>query len=247
VEIDVHIAALEREGQCLAETAARLGLDVRIPTCPRWRMRTLVRHVGGVHRWATSFVDGSRTEPYDPFPRLRRHWPADDALVDWFRAGHLALVDALRAAPADLSTFAFLRAPSALAFWARRQAHETAIHRADAQSPTGAIEPYEPAFARDGLDELLLGFLGRRRSRPHAPTATSLHLHATDGGEWLIRMAADDATITNEHAEADCVVAGPASELYLLAWNRRPAQGLAVDGDPAVLDHWRRTVQIHWA
>lgn len=27
----------------------------------------------------------------------------------------------------------FLDAPSPLAFWARRQAHETAIHRADAQ------------------------------------------------------------------------------------------------------------------
>ena len=30
--------------------------------------------------------------------------------------------------------FAFLPAPSPLAFWARRQAHETGIHRADVES-----------------------------------------------------------------------------------------------------------------
>jgi uncharacterized protein (TIGR03083 family) len=82
--------------------------------------------------------------------------PADDgALVDWFREGHAGLVRRLEAAPPDLACWSFLPAPTPLAFWARRQAHETAIHRADAQGSGGAVTPFQPAFAADGLDELL--------------------------------------------------------------------------------------------
>jgi len=41
----------------------------------------------------------------------------------------------LASAPPDLDCLTFLAAPSPLAMWARRQAHETAIHRVDAESP----------------------------------------------------------------------------------------------------------------
>ena len=43
----------------------------------------------------------------------------------------------LRSAPADLDCFTFLPAESARHFWARRQAHETAIHRVDAENAAG--------------------------------------------------------------------------------------------------------------
>ena len=60
----------------------------------------------------------------------------------------------------------FLRdSPAPREFWARRQAHETTIHRADAvaaglgRRPRSAELDLDPAFAVDGLDELLTGFL----------------------------------------------------------------------------------------
>src|SRR5262249_53658636 len=150
-------------------------------------------------------------------------------LPGWFREGHAALVQALSVAGPDLNCWAFLAAPSPLAFWARRQAHETAIHRVDAgqaavtpgdaavtpgdaavtpgdaavtpgdaasapgdaasargdagrapgdaasapgdaastagPAAPGTGTPFDPAFAADGVDELLMGFLTRKIRR----------------------------------------------------------------------------------
>lgn len=40
-------------------------------------------------------------------------------------------------------------ATSPRAFWARRQAHETAIHRADAESALATVPEWNAAFAAD--------------------------------------------------------------------------------------------------
>ena len=46
----------------------------------------------------------------------------------------------------------------------------------------------------------------------------------------------------------DCVVAGTASELYLLLWNRLPDGGsVTVSGDPELLRTWQDQVQVRWA
>ena len=42
--------------------------------------------------------------------------------------------------------------------WARRQAHETAIHRYDAESASGDVNGFDLDFAVDGIDEILVGF-----------------------------------------------------------------------------------------
>src|SRR6204780_1534249 len=62
---------------------------------------------------------------------------------------------------ARTSCCGFLDAPSPLAFWARRQAHEPAIHRADAESAAGDVTPFPAVFAADGIDELLVCFASR--------------------------------------------------------------------------------------
>lgn len=247
MEIAQHIEALRTEGHLLAAAAERTTLDARLPTCPRWRIRGLLRHVGMVHRWAAAHVSGTRNDNFDPFKELIRKWPADAALLAWFRDGHAALVGALESAPPDLKCFTFLPAPSALAFWARRQAHETGIHRADAEVPGGAVTPYPAAVARDGIDELLFGFLSRPKSGLTADSPRTLHIHATDTtGEWLLRIGPNGPEIAAEHAEADCTISGTASDLYLLVWNRRALDGLSVAGDPRSFAPWRKAVHIRW-
>jgi hypothetical protein len=47
--------------------------------------------------------------------------------------------------------------------------------------------------------------------------------------------------------KADCNVTAPASELYLLIWNRLPAGAGAVTGDEAVLQLWRDQARIQWS
>ena len=276
MEIAEHIDALRREGALLADVAAAADLDTPVPTCPRWRLHDLLRHLGGVHRWATVHVAEARRRPLDDAEEavVMAAPTDDDALVDWFRDGHAKLVGALEAAPPDLDCWSFLPAPSGLAFWARRQAHETAIHRADAQSHGGqaAITPYDPAFAIDGLDEMLLGFAARRR-RPRAddppPNAepVTLGLEATDtGSRWLASIGPErvevsansgdggngpdgddgDGPTNGDPGDADCSVRASASDLYLLLWNRRDRDGLEVAGDPSVLDLWSKTIRVRW-
>jgi uncharacterized protein (TIGR03083 family) len=248
METGEHIAALRREGQLLATAADRSGLSAPIPTCPGWRMRNLLRHMGGVHRWAAAHVADRRIERLNGYSELVGTWPDDLALVDWFRDGHAALVRTLEQADPDLTCWSFLPAPSPLAFWARRQAHETGIHRADAECASGAISSYDVEFARDGIDELLLAFLPRPSTRFRAETPRTFQVHSTDtAGKWLVRVGPDSVDVTTSAEEsADCTVSGPAADLYLLLWNRRSADGLRVEGDRSLLDQWRAGVQVSW-
>lgn len=246
MQIAEHLAALEREGELLAVAAERSAPDTPIPTCPDWRTRDLVRHIGMVHRWATGHVAQPRSEDFAA-DEVVGPYPDDAHLVSWFRDGHQRLVRTLRSAPDDLACWTFLPAPSARAFWARRQAHETAIHRVDTESPGATIAAFPSEFAADGIEELLFGFLSRRRSQPRSEVVRTLHLHATDtNGEWLLTVGPDAFTAERGHARADCAVRATASDLYLLLWNRRAPDGLEVRGDPSLLQLWRDKVAIRW-
>nr|WP_242384297.1 maleylpyruvate isomerase N-terminal domain-containing protein [Thermobispora bispora] len=152
MDIAGYLGELDRSGRRLAEAAKEAGLGAPVPTCPGWLIRDLLRHTGGVHRWATAFVSTGRAEPYGPDERRGFFTaPPDDGLLDWYLESHAELVRTLKDADPDLECWAFLPAPSPLAFWARRQAHETAIHRVDAELAAGhAITPFDPAFAADG-------------------------------------------------------------------------------------------------
>src|SRR5438132_3359025 len=250
MEVSEHVAALRREGELLAAAAERTGLDAPIPTCPGWRTRDLVRHIGDVHRWARAHVAEGRLKPIGPkdLPEVAGPLPEDDQLLEWFRQGHVSLVRTLETADPSTECRTFLPAPSPVAFWARRQAHETGIHRADAEGPGFRVTAFPPAFAADGVDELLFGFLSRANDGLGTDAPRSLHLHATDAdGEWLVRIGLEATEVTRQHEKADCAVRGPASDLYLLLWNRRPPDGLNVQGDQSVLDFWRDTVQITWS
>jgi hypothetical protein len=88
MDVAEHIAALRLQGELLVTAAARSDLDTPVPTCPDWRLRDLVRHIGGVHRWAATFVVEARPRPMDEAEQAKvmDTWPPDDGgLVGWFR------------------------------------------------------------------------------------------------------------------------------------------------------------------
>jgi uncharacterized protein (TIGR03083 family) len=250
VEIPEYIAALRKEGALLAQAAERADLDEPIPTTPEWCMRDLVRHMGDVHRWAGTHVAERRMLPIgkEELSEIAGPLPGDAGLLDWFREGHERLVRTLEAADPEIQCWSFLPAPSPLAFWARRQAHETGIHRADAQSPTGRITSFPPDIAVDGIDELLLGFFAGNGDDAASPPPRTLYIRATDADAgWIAFMKDRSRRHDGEDPMADCSVRGPASALYLLLWNRRGADGLDVNGDRSVLEVWRRDAQIRWS
>ncbi|MEU1807097.1 maleylpyruvate isomerase family mycothiol-dependent enzyme [Streptomyces sp. NPDC019937] len=244
MEIAELIDVLDREGHLLADAAAKAGTDARVPTCPGWQVRELLSHIGRVHRWATRYVSEGLTERV----QLSEEPEQDGAeLVAWYREGHRALVKALTDADPALEAFAFLPAPSPLAFWARRQAHETAIHRVDAESALGADHsPFDPAFAADGIDELLVRFHGMERSRVRLDTPRTLRLRATDTDDvWTVRLSEEPPhTTRGAEGDADCELTGPVGELYLVVWNRLPYSALSGKGDLSLAQVWREHSRV---
>lgn len=258
MEIGQHITALERDGGVLADAAQAAGLTARVPACPGWQVRDLVRHQAYVHHWAARHIVERAEQVISEADEaaVLGGGPPDEELIARYRDGVAALVGALRAADPDVACAAFLPAPSPLAFWARRQAHETAIHRFDAQAAGGGADPltaFAPDFAADGIDELITGFAARREdSGPGqsllvraADAACAWHYEWPPDGQVRARRVQAGAV---RPPDSDCVLSGPASAVYLFLWNRCPAgPGIQVTGDPSVLSTWNSGVQVRWS
>ncbi|NUP24576.1 MAG: maleylpyruvate isomerase family mycothiol-dependent enzyme [Streptomyces sp.] len=240
------IRTLDREGALLATAAEKAGPDAEVPTCPGWQVRDLLRHTGMVHRWAAAFV----AEKHTSYQADAGEPDLDGAeLLTWFREGHRNLVDTLAGAPADVQCWHFLPAPSPLAFWARRQAHETTVHRFDAESARGGDPtPIDPDFAADGVDELLRAFHARPKSRVRSAEPRVLRVRATDtdGAVWTVRLSQEPPAAERDDAGgADCEITGPAGQLYLSLWNRLPFP--QVTGDDSIAALWREKSSVTWS
>ena len=246
VEVARRLELLTGVGTALAESAESAGMSAPVPSCPGWTVRDLLAHVGTVHRWAGTIVGERRTGP-----AVEAAEAPKDGLVEWYRDGHTALVDALTAAPAELDCWSFLPSPSPLQFWSRRQLHETAIHRVDAGLANGESVAYGADLAADGVDEIITGFLPRPASRIHLPSDRCLTVRATDANRlWRVvigpGLPVGVEIASGQPQPSDCTVSGPASDLYLLLWNRGDRSGLDVEGDVELLATWRTQLQVRW-
>jgi uncharacterized protein (TIGR03083 family) len=267
MEIAGHLDALRREGELMAAAADRAGLAAAVPPCPSWQVKDLLRHSGYIHRWAARHITERPREVIDgpSEAEILRGGATDPDLLDWFRAGHAALVETLATADPAVACATFMAAPSPLAFWARRQAHETAIHRADAERAAGPVDgpvdgpvpSYPAGFAADGVDELITGFGRRRKYQPRAGSAAAggpLRVIAADTGDaWSIevregRLEPRRETGAGPAGAAGCTVSGPASGLYLYLWNRAGAADadVVVTGDSRLLTSWQASVKVRW-
>ncbi|MFB8392955.1 MULTISPECIES: maleylpyruvate isomerase family mycothiol-dependent enzyme [Streptomyces] len=247
MEITEYVKTLAREGELLADVAERAGTDAFVPSCPGWHVTDLLRHTGSVHRWAAAYVAEGRLEPtgFPEAPEL-----VDGELLAWFREGHADLVRTLTEAPADMQCWTFLPTapPSPTAFWARRQAHETTVHRMDAESALGVVlSPVAPDFAEDGVDELLTGFHARPRSRVRTPEPRTMRIRAADtAAVWTVHLSPAPArTVLGDTGDpVDCEVTGEAAWLYAALWNRLPLAGPGVTGDLSLAALWADTAGI---
>jgi uncharacterized protein (TIGR03083 family) len=258
VEISAHIDALDRDGALLADAAERAGLQAGVIGCPDWQVRDLVRHQAYVHDWAARHLRDRPPELIDDGVTesgILGAGPADADLIAAYREGHAALVTALRAADPDVRCATFMPAPSPLAFWARRQAHETAVHRYDAQSaapggPPAPADAFDPAFAADGIDELIMGFAPRRRYRARdGGVERTLTVRALDAqGRWHVRLTDGGTEVSRDDQPADCTLEGTAAGLYAFLWNRSDAAraGLTITGHPQPLAAWSTSVRVRW-
>jgi uncharacterized protein (TIGR03083 family) len=235
VQPSTYLEAIRSDGAKLAGAAAT-GLDVSVPSLPGWDLAKLALHMGIVHGWAGESVRRRSPEPVDrgALPRA----PDGPARIDWLCSTTAALLDALGAAADDdpAGTWGNRQAVTA-GFWRRRMAHETSVHRWDAQAAVGEPDPVDTALAADGLAEALELFLPLFEPSGSAPG--TLHLHCTDtAGEWLLARSDGRLVVTTGHAKADAAMRGTASDLLLTCWGRRRETAPEVLGDRAVADAW---------
>jgi len=239
VEYDDHVAAIAAEGARLAAVPAD-ALGRPVPSCPDWSIGDLIGHVGRVHRWATVHLAEAPDKPTTKRPGP----PEGEAVLPWYRESLELLLAELDRHGHDEPAHSFA-GPVTVGFWARRQAHELAVHRWDAQdalSP-GTGHPIPAPLAADGIDEWLELFVPRFLAMREAPlpaelVGATLHLHGTDEdqtepAEWLLRLTGDGCEVERTHAKGDAALRGPASELLLTVWHRVPLARLDVVGDQA--------------
>ncbi|WP_377268539.1 maleylpyruvate isomerase family mycothiol-dependent enzyme [Peterkaempfera sp. SMS 1(5)a] len=232
-------------------------LTVPVPSCPGWNVGQLLRHLGGAQRWAEEVV---RTRASQPLPDGHfRDLPArsdeDPAVLGpWLADGAARLADTLHAAGPDAALWTPVPGGTT-AFYARRFAHETAVHQADAVLALGARYTLDQEIALDALDEWMeLGSLPMHFEvhpwmRELLGPGRTLHFHATDtepraAAEWLVDLTGDTITWRRAHEKAAVAVCGPLTALLLLVYRRRAARGEGIEvlGDAELLDFWLERV-----
>lgn len=239
MEPPIHLAHFGTESAAFGTLARAGALDVAVPSCPGWDAGRLVGHLGRVHRWTAGWITGGAAPDDVERP------PRGDAVVDWYEAGLAVIGDALATVDpaAGVQTWA---GPMKGSFWPRRMAHEAAVHRWDLGAARGDAAPVAADLAVDGIDELVEVFVARRLGRAELRgQGETMHLHATDiEGEWLFTFADDGLRWDHAHTAAGVTVAGTASDLLLLLWNRVAVTELDVAGDASLLARWRDVVQV---
>jgi uncharacterized protein (TIGR03083 family) len=243
---DFWLGGLRVEGAAFGAAAAEAPGDTPVPSCPEWTATDLIHHLGSVYAWARGLLRRGGTERPEP----RRHpqdAPTGPDAVAWWRQEYDDLLRTLEATEPEAPVWNWAPQRKTAAFWHRRMAHETAVHRWDLQITLAAAEPIEAKLAADGVSEVLDSWLpaGRRRSadRPQGV----VQLLATDAGqEWYVRLRGEgvalldtDTIFDTDEPHTRVGAAGTASDLMLALYGRVGFDVLEINGDATLLDALR--------
>ena len=236
-DTDAYIAATEREGGAVGVVAATGDLDAPVPSCPRWSLQKLVGHLGWVYNWVSAHIEQRAATMLnrDDVPRP----PQGQAVVDWYAEAHARVLAALRDVDPDEEIWGWAGINTG-AFWHKRLAQESLIHRWDAEYAVGRPGSLDSDLAADGVEEFAEAILPFQASVTKDPLPEgTLHLHRTDGdGEWLWRIAEGRFVSERIHARGDVAVRGTGEQLDLLLWGRIEPDAVEVFGEVEVLAAW---------
>ncbi|MFT7473673.1 MAG: hypothetical protein ACI81L_000588 [Verrucomicrobiales bacterium] len=199
-----------------------------------WNLRDLADHLGGVHRWAARIInERSMDGPSSAWSKLD-----GTDLCDWFDSGVEDLVEAFRTNPqGDPCPNFNSGSVKTVAWWSRRQMHETTVHRWDAEHALECSEPIARDVAVDGIDEYLDVFV---RTRGKQTLIAPLVLTSSrPSRSWTLTPAVKPGRLDIAEGRSVDVVdelAGEPDKLLLALWGRSTVSeaGLVVSGDPNV-------------
>jgi uncharacterized protein (TIGR03083 family) len=241
---DFWISALRADGPAFRTAVTAVPLDAPVPSCPDWTVLDLVHHVGAVYEWVRGHASRGVTSPPEPRRPVREGRPPGPAALGWWDDEFGQLMEMLDGLDPELPAWNWAPQAKKAGFWHRRMAHETAVHRWDAQMASGMAEPVEAKLAADGVSEVLDSWLpaGRRRTTPDRVGV--VQLTAVDAGQdWSLRLRGQGVALLDTRTlldagspESRTVASGNASDLLLSLWGRVQFDVLRVSGDPSLLE-----------
>jgi Mycothiol maleylpyruvate isomerase N-terminal domain/MDMPI C-terminal domain len=233
----------------LKDAALSAEPTVPVPCCPGWTMADLVNHVAEVYlHKATVMRTGQWPEPWPP-PRLTETPP----LLLLIRGYEELMTQFGERAPAD-PALTWYDPDQTVAFWIRRMAQETVIHRIDAeQAARKPVRLVPDDLAVDGVDEVLKRFLAYDSVKWPDEFSQMAGGHLTFEAGWnAINVRAGEAAWTVRPWPREVIVEGGASDYPRVAvgadpqamlcwlWGRAGDDAVRVTGDPEWARYLRR-------
>jgi uncharacterized protein (TIGR03083 family) len=233
------VIAVRREGEGI-HTVASLGCDADVPTCDGWSLQDLVLHVADVYTFVTEVLTSRATE------RPERPGVPDGDPVDVFEAALDGAISALKDADDETPVWNWTAdQPHLAGFWARRLAHESSVHRFDAQAAHGVVQPIDAELAGDGIEELI-DVIGPRvyvRDELAGPTGT-IAMVSADSGTWQLQLEPQAITRIDPPKDPTVTVHGTTSALLLALYGRVPWTSLETSGDIDLLTSWTKVMNF---
>jgi uncharacterized protein (TIGR03083 family) len=240
--------------ECLASDVARLrevasGVDAAapVPSCPGWTVRDLVGHVGAVYLHKVECMTRQAQPETWPPPGLAEeaaHQPL--ALLD---RTYRALVHEFDTRLPNAPAGGWYEPDRTVGFWIRRMAHETVIHRIDAELAAGVpLAPVPDDLAVDGLDEFLYVFLmygttaWLESAREALADAEGQDVRlVTTGGAWLVHPTPEGVRVSEDPSGPVATeVTGAPADLLRWVWGRAADDAVTVTGDLARIGPLRK-------
>ncbi len=215
-----------------------------VPSCPDWNVHDLICHLGNVYQRMVGHLERAGTPPTNKGDLPA---PAGDAVLGWWDERLAALQQALRDADPDAPAWNPFHAPPTAVFFHRRAAHETAVHRWDAQLSVSLPDPIDPPeFAADGVHEALDLVASDITIIDQIRVTGVARLVATDiDAHWVIRIRENGVTLldTNGWFDTEPEIAASAeataSDLLLLLWGRVPISVTDSRGETLLIEQLR--------
>lgn len=223
-------------------------LGAKVPTCPDWTLADLVEHVSMV------YLHKAETMRRNAFPQP---WPPDDrppeAPAALLARAYGALTAEFAARTPETAAPTWFEPDQTVGFWIRRMAHESVIHRVDAELAAGsAIGPIPDDLAVDGIDEILQAFLAYQSVAWQEDFADLLA--PADGESLLVRAGEAAWTVTlrpeavqvsdGDAGRARATITGAPPGVLLWLWRRADDREITVAGDTALVERLRELMRV---
>ena len=239
-DFDRHCAEIVAQTSLLVGHLDGADVTVPVPTCPGWNVSQLARHVDGGQRWARDIVATRAVARRRAMSRCATCLAPPTRIPTRLSASLTEAAAALTSTLTEAGPDAQMWCPvdgGGSAFYARRFAYETAIHRADAALALGVGLRARPdcrgrRASTSGWNSVACLSISRfiRGCASFSRPARTIGLHATDtDAHWLLDLTGDVIAWRRADEPAAAEIRAPVTDLLLAIYRRRPVSGRGRD------------------